>query len=95
MNDTCVVNVNTMDGRGVRVMVLSATFNNILDLQLPVQSVPIPTKVVSSNPAYGVVFSLQLYAVEISIKYLDVYLTSIIINILFNRSKLLRIKCYV
>jgi hypothetical protein len=45
-----------MDGSGVRVMVLSATFNNILDLQLPVQSVPITTKVVSSNPAYGIIF---------------------------------------
>ena len=59
-----MVNVNTMGGREVRVMVFSATFNNILDLQLPVQSVPITTKVVSSNPAYGVVFSLQLYVIK-------------------------------
>jgi hypothetical protein len=58
-----------MDGRGVRAMVLSATFNNILDLQLPVQSVPITTKVVSSNPAYGVVFSLQLYVINFSVIY--------------------------
>jgi hypothetical protein len=53
-----------MGGHEVRVMVFSATFNNILDLQLPVQSVPITTKVVSSNPAYGVVFSLQLYVIK-------------------------------
>jgi hypothetical protein len=59
-----VVNVNTMGGREVRVMVFSATFNNILDLQLPVQSVPITTKVVSSNPAYGMVYSLQLYVIK-------------------------------
>ena len=31
-----------------------------LNLQLPVQSVPITTKVVSSNPAHGEVYSLQL-----------------------------------
>jgi hypothetical protein len=30
-----------------------------LDLQLPVQSVPITTKVVSSNPAHGEVYSIQ------------------------------------
>ena len=64
-----MVNVNTMDGRGVRVMVLSATFNNILDLQLPVHSVPITTKVVSSNPAYGMVYSLQLYVINFSVIY--------------------------
>ena len=32
-----------------------------LHLQLPVQSVPITIKVVSSNPAYGEVFSIQHY----------------------------------
>ena len=30
-----------------------------LDLQLPVQSVSITTKVVSSNPAHGEVYSIQ------------------------------------
>ena len=30
-----------------------------LDLQLPVQSVPITTKNVSSNPAHGEVYSIQ------------------------------------
>jgi hypothetical protein len=30
-----------------------------LDLQLPVQSVPITTKVVSSNPSDGEVYSIQ------------------------------------
>ena len=30
-----------------------------LDLQLPVQSVPITTKVVSSNPVHGEVYSIQ------------------------------------
>jgi hypothetical protein len=31
-----------------------------LDLQLPVQSVPITTRVVSSNPVHGVVYSIQI-----------------------------------
>jgi hypothetical protein len=38
-----------------------------LDLQLPVQSVPITTKVVSSNPthdAYGEVYSIQHYVIK-------------------------------
>ena len=30
-----------------------------LDLQLPVQSVPITTKVVSSNPTHGEVFTVE------------------------------------
>jgi hypothetical protein len=32
-----------------------------LDLQLPVQSVPITTKVVSLNPIHGNVYSIQHY----------------------------------
>jgi hypothetical protein len=32
----------------------------VLDLQLPVQSVPIITKVVSSNPIHGEVYSIEL-----------------------------------
>ena len=32
-----------------------------LDLELPVQSVPITTKVVSSNPVHGEVYSIQHY----------------------------------
>jgi len=35
-----------------------------LDLQLPMQSVPITTKVVSSNPAHGEVYSIQHYVIE-------------------------------
>ena len=31
-----------------------------LDLQLPVQSVPITTKIVSLNPSHGDVYSIQL-----------------------------------
>jgi hypothetical protein len=34
-----------------------------LDLQLPVQSVPITTKVVSSNPTDGEVYSIQHYVI--------------------------------
>ena len=34
-----------------------------LDLQLPVRLVPITTKVVSSNPAHGEVYSIQHYVI--------------------------------
>jgi hypothetical protein len=36
----------------------------LLDLQLPMQSVPILTKVVSSNTAHGEVYSLQHYVIK-------------------------------
>jgi hypothetical protein len=35
-----------------------------LDLQLLEQSVPITTKVVSSNPTFGEVYSIQHYAIK-------------------------------
>ena len=35
-----------------------------LDLQLPVQSVPITTKVVSSNPIHSKVYSIQHYVIK-------------------------------
>ena len=35
-----------------------------LDLQLPMQSVPITTKVVSSNPAHGEVYLIQQYVIN-------------------------------
>jgi len=35
-----------------------------LDLQLPVQSVPITTKVVSSNPVHCQVYSIQHYVIK-------------------------------
>jgi hypothetical protein len=34
------------------------------DLQLPVQSVPITTKVVSWNPTHGEVYSIQQYVIK-------------------------------
>jgi hypothetical protein len=36
----------------------------LLDLELPVQSVPITTKIVNSNPAHGEVYSIQHYAIK-------------------------------
>ena len=33
-------------------------------LQIPVQSVPITTKVVSSNPVHGEVYSIQRYLIK-------------------------------
>jgi hypothetical protein len=35
-----------------------------LDLQLPVQSVPITTEVVSLNPAHGKVYLIQNYVIQ-------------------------------
>jgi hypothetical protein len=35
-----------------------------LDLQLPMQSAPIPTKVVSSNPAHCQMYSIQHYVLK-------------------------------
>ena len=35
-----------------------------LDVQLPVLSVPITTKVVSSNPVHGEVYSIQHYMIQ-------------------------------
>jgi hypothetical protein len=35
-----------------------------MDLQLRMQSVPITTKVVSSNPTYGQVYSIQQYVIK-------------------------------
>ena len=35
-----------------------------LDLQLPVQSVPITIKIVSSNPVHGEVYSIQYYVIK-------------------------------
>jgi hypothetical protein len=35
-----------------------------LDLQLPVQSMPITTEVVSLNPAYGEVYLIQHYVMK-------------------------------
>jgi len=35
-----------------------------LDLHLPIQSVPIATDVVSSNPAHGEVYSIQHYVIK-------------------------------
>ena len=36
----------------------------LLDFELPVQSVPITTKIVNSNPAHGEVYSIQHYAIK-------------------------------
>jgi len=41
-----------------------------LQLYLPVQSVPITTKVVSLNPAHGVVYLIQQYVTKFAYKYI-------------------------
>jgi hypothetical protein len=35
-----------------------------LDLQLPVQSVPLTTNIVRSNPVHGEVYSIQHYVIQ-------------------------------
>ena len=37
----------------------------LLDLQLPMQSVPITTKYMSSNPAHGEVYLIQHYVIKL------------------------------
>ena len=37
----------------------------LMDLQLPVQSILITTKVMSSNPIHGEVYSIQHYEIKI------------------------------
>jgi len=49
---------NTNSNRGVVVIVRS------LDLQLSVQSVPITTNVLRSNPVHGEVYSIQHYVIK-------------------------------
>ena len=39
-------------------------YRMIVGLQIPMQSVPITTKVVSSNPVYGEVYSIQNYVIR-------------------------------
>jgi hypothetical protein len=36
----------------------------LLDIQLPVQSVPIISKIVCSNPIHGEVYSIQHYLIK-------------------------------
>ena len=50
----CISNKYLISNRGVVVVIVWQ-----LDLQLPMQSVPITTKVVNSNPAHGEVYSIQ------------------------------------
>jgi hypothetical protein len=44
-----------------------------LDLELPMQSVPITTNVVSSNPAHGEAYSIQQYVVKFVIDLRQVH----------------------
>jgi hypothetical protein len=55
----CAVN-NSFSKRGTVVAI------NVwlLDLQLPIQSVPITTKVVSLNPVHGEVYLIQHYVIK-------------------------------
>jgi len=43
---------------------LIVIFTKHLDLQLPMQSVPITTKVVSSNTIHGEMYSIQHYVIK-------------------------------
>ena len=56
-----------MSGQVLSVRVInfaSISILLLLDLQLPVQSMPITTKVVSSNPVVGEVYSIQHYVIK-------------------------------
>ena len=45
-------------------LVISVPIYKCQNLQLPVQSVPITTNVVSSNPVHGEVYSIQHYVIK-------------------------------
>ena len=47
-----------------------------MSLQLPVQSVPITTKVVSLNPAYGEMYLIQHYVIKFVTKLTPVFYTN-------------------
>jgi ABC-type transporter Mla maintaining outer membrane lipid asymmetry ATPase subunit MlaF len=47
-----------------------------LDLQLPMQSVPITTKVVSSNTVHDEVYLIQHYVIKFVSKYHNLYSTT-------------------
>jgi hypothetical protein len=46
-------------------MLPRSIFPDQIDLQLPMQSVPITTKVVSSNPVHGEVHLIQHYVIKV------------------------------
>jgi hypothetical protein len=48
----------------------------LMSLQLPVQSVPITTKVVSLNPAYGEMYLIQHYVIKFVTKLTPVFYTN-------------------
>ena len=52
------LSLDTLQGADVALIVRQ------LDLQLPVQSVPNTTEVVSSNPAHGEMYSIQPYVIK-------------------------------
>jgi hypothetical protein len=54
------------------------TIQRLLDLQLPVQSVPITTKVVSSNTAHGEVHSIQHHVIKFDRDILIICLSNIV-----------------
>ena len=54
----------------IHINIYNLQFNNWskqnkgLDLQLPVHSVPIITKIMSSNPAHGEIYSIPHYVIQ-------------------------------
>ena len=59
--------------RAVMVMIIWG-----LDLQLPMQPVPITTKIVSFNPAYGKMYLIQHYV----IKFVSLYQVGVFLRVL-------------
>ena len=51
-----------------------------LDLQLPIQLVPITTQAASSNPAHGEVYLIQLYVIKFvsDLRQVDIFESQII-----------------
>jgi hypothetical protein len=64
INNTFVTNIMIFSYGASWPCVIMAVILWSLDLQLPVQSVPITTDVVSSNPVHGEMYSIQHYVIK-------------------------------
>ena len=65
---SCICTINGLISMAAQILFLGVTKAVVivwqLDLQLPMQSAPLTTKVVSLNPTNGEVYSMQLYVIK-------------------------------
>jgi hypothetical protein len=72
-NSEKILNITENSEQILNITEYSEQILNIAEnFQLPVQSVPITTKVVSLNPAHGEVYSIQYYVIKFVSDFLQV-----------------------